>query len=153
MGLILSCYVSAAYVSAASMRDEWGAVWALDALKWRGSRLRLLRADAGYPGGLASWAWRVLGCLVEIVCRPKGQRGFVVLKGRWVIERTFGWLGRSRRLSKDYEETPESSRGVTPVGHDSPDGQKIASPTCLNTASEGFDLLTENRSCVSDSRM
>jgi putative transposase len=107
MGLILSCYISAA-----SMRDEWGAVWALDALKWRGSRLRLLRADAGYPGALASWAWRVLGCLLEIVHRRKGQKGFVVLKGRWVIERTFGWLGRSRRLSKDYEENPESSRAM-----------------------------------------
>lgn len=107
MGLVLSCFVSAA-----SMRDEWGAVWALDVLKGQASRLRLLRADAGYPGALACWAWRILGCLVEIVCRPAGQKGFVVLKGRWVIERTFGWLGRSRRLSKDYEGTPQSSRAM-----------------------------------------
>jgi putative transposase len=107
MGLILSCFVGAA-----SQPDEWGAVWALDALKGQTDRLRLLRADAGYPGALASWAWRILGCLVEFVQRPKGQKGFVVLKGRWVIERTFGWLGRSRRLSKDYEETPESSRAM-----------------------------------------
>lgn len=107
MGLILSCFVGAA-----SQPDEWGAVWSLDSLKGRADRLRLIRADAGYPGALASWAWRILGCLVEIVHRPEGQKGFVVLKGRWVIERTFGWLGRSRRLSKDYEETPESSRAM-----------------------------------------
>lgn len=130
MGLILSCFVGAA-----SQPDEWGAVWVLDALKGRTGRLRLLRADAGYPGELASWAWRVLGCLVEIVHRPKGQKGFVVLKGPWlkgpwVIERTFGWLGRSRRLSKDYEETPES--GHDSVGHDPLDAQKIASTGNVN---------------------
>ena len=108
LGMILSCYVTAA-----SERDEWGAVWALDALRGRVPRLRLLRADAGYPGTLASWADRVLGgCKVEIVHRPAGQKGFVVLKGRWVVERTFGWLGRSRRLSKDYEGIAESSRAV-----------------------------------------
>ena len=54
----------------------------------------------------------MLGCGVEIVQRDPEQRGFVVVKGRWVVERTFGWLGRSRRLSKDYEEAPESERAM-----------------------------------------
>lgn len=99
-------------VTAASVRDEWGAVAALDPLAGRMPRLRLLRADAGYPAALASWAGRVLGCAVEVVHRPRDQKGFVVLKGRWVVERTFGWLGRSRRLSKDYEEVPESERAM-----------------------------------------
>ena len=107
LGLVLACTVTPA-----SERDEWGAVAALSSLVGRAPRLRLLRADAGYPGALASWAWRVLGCSVEIVHRQPGQRGFVVLKGRWVVERTFGWLNRSRRLSKDYEATPESSRAM-----------------------------------------
>lgn len=107
MGLVLACAVTAA-----SERDEWGAVRALAPLAGQVPRLGLLRADAGYPGSLASWAWRVLGCRVEIVRRPRGQKGFVVLKGRWVVERTFGWLNRSRRLSKDYEGTVESSRAM-----------------------------------------
>lgn len=107
MGMVMACFVSAA-----SMRDEWGAVWALDPLKGQLPRLRLLRADARYPGALASWVGRILGCDVEIVHRPKEQKGFVVLKGRWVVERTFGGLGRSRRLSKDYEGTPASSRAM-----------------------------------------
>ena len=50
---------------------------------------------------LAKWLW-----LVEIVSRPKGQ--FVLQKKRWIVERTFGWLNRSRRLSKSYERTLES---------------------------------------------
>lgn len=107
LGLVLACAVTAA-----SERDEWGAVRALAPLAGRAARLELLRADAGYPGGLASWAWRVLGCRVEIVHRQPGQKGFVVLKRRWVVERTFGWLNRSRRLSKDYEGTAESSRAM-----------------------------------------
>ena len=107
LGLVL-----ASAVTAASERDEWGAVAALDPLAGRTPRLRLLKADGGYPGALASWAGRVLGCDVEIVQRPKGQKGFVVVKGRWVVERTFAWLGRSRRLSKDYEGVPESSRAM-----------------------------------------
>lgn len=54
----------------------------------------------------------MLGCDVEIVHRDPGQRGFVVVKSRWVVGRTFGWLGRSRRLSKDYEGVPESERAM-----------------------------------------
>ena len=50
-----------------------------------------------------------LSCHLEIVSRAAGQRGFAVLPRRWVVERTLGWLGRQRRLSKDYEELPESS--------------------------------------------
>jgi putative transposase len=48
------------------------------------------------------------GWVIEIVARPKEQRGFAVLPRRWVVERTFAWLGRCRRLSKDYEEAPET---------------------------------------------
>lgn len=43
------------------------------------------------------------------VSRPKGQKGFVLLARRWVVERTFAWLGYHRRLSKDYERLPQSS--------------------------------------------
>jgi putative transposase len=49
---------------------------------------------------------------MEIVRRPKGQKGFVVQARRWVVEQTFAWLGRNRRLSKDYEYHPHSSAGM-----------------------------------------
>jgi putative transposase len=52
---------------------------------------------------------------LEIVSRPKGSEGFVKLPQRWVVERTFAWLGRSRRLSKDYERLPESSEAMIRV--------------------------------------
>ena len=75
-------------------------------------RLRLIWADGAYAGEFIEWARSFLGYLVEIVKRPKDQRSFVVLPRRWVVERTFGWLGRYRRLSKDYEEVPDSSETV-----------------------------------------
>ena len=49
------------------------------------------------------------GWLLEIVKRSEQSQGFVVLPRRWVVERTFGWLSKYRRLSKDYEQTPASS--------------------------------------------
>ena len=52
---------------------------------------------------------------VMVVSRPPGERRFVPLKSRWVVERTFAWLGRYRRLSRDYEHTPESSEAVVKI--------------------------------------
>jgi len=56
-----------------------------------------------------TWALTVYGWALEIVKRPDDATGFRVLPRRWVVERTFGWLGRCRRLSKDYEALPETS--------------------------------------------
>ena len=58
-----------------------------------------------YPGG-----WRL-----EIVSRPAGVKGFTLLPKRWVVERTFAWLGRARRLSKDYERRADSSESMVRV--------------------------------------
>ena len=55
---------------------------------------------------------RFFGWALEIVKRPNEQKGFVVLPRRWVVERTLGWLGRYRRLSKDYEERPASEEAI-----------------------------------------
>jgi transposase len=67
------------------------------------SRLELIWAEGAYYGGeLVEWVRRFLGWALEIVKRPKEQKGFVVLRRRrWVVERTLGWLGRYGRLSKD----------------------------------------------------
>ena len=65
-------------------------------------------ADGGYAGALVEWA-KELGLDLEIVKKPEG--GFVVLPKRWVVERTFAWIARNRRLRCDYEETAESTAG------------------------------------------
>ena len=66
--------------------------------------------DNGYASPeLSDWLWLQFGCLIEVVRKQTGLRGFHMLPCRWVVERTFAWLVRSRRLSKDYERKPISS--------------------------------------------
>jgi transposase len=72
-------------------------------------RLELIWADGIYAGELVGWVQEKLAVVLEIVKRSDDVAGFVVLPHRWVVERTFAWLGRYRRLSKDYELLPESS--------------------------------------------
>lgn len=104
VGLLL-----AVVVHAADIQDRDGAKLVLSKLLGRFPRLRLIWADGGYAGQLVDWA-RVFGnWLLEIVRRPQDSHRFDVLPRRWVVERTLGWLGRNRRLSKDYEELTESS--------------------------------------------
>ncbi len=106
-------------VHAASMQDRDGAKLVLRPLAWRfRQRLRVVFADGAYAG-LEDWCWLVLRAWrrvrLVIVGRPEGQQGFHVLPKRWIVERTFGWLGRWRRLSKDYELLPETSEAVIRV--------------------------------------
>jgi len=107
MGLVLGVLVHEASVS-----EQRGATQVLRPLCGRFSRLRVLRADAAYAGGLASWAEREVGLTLEVVHKPPGQQGFAVLPKRWVVERTFAWLGRWRRLSKDYEALPQTEEAL-----------------------------------------
>jgi putative transposase len=72
--------------------------------------IKIIWADCSYSGqALFDWALSQFSISLEIVKRKKGKKGFHVLPRRWVVERTFAWLGRSRRLSKDYEREPRSS--------------------------------------------
>ncbi len=80
----------------------------LTKLVGRFPRLRLLWADGGYAGKLIDWVRETCGWVLEIVKRSDDATGFQVLPKRWIVERTFAWLGRYRRLSKDYEATTES---------------------------------------------
>ena len=70
-----------------------------------------LFADSAYAGPKLQDALKELGVseLIEIVPKPKGAKGFTVLSRRWVVERTFAWMGRCRRLAKDVERTVASS--------------------------------------------
>jgi putative transposase len=108
LGLVLI-----AVVHPADIQDRDGAMFVLKEAKSCFSRLRLIWADGGYAGRLLQWVWnlRVVRKLhLEIVKRTDDIRGFKVLPHRWVVERTFGWLGRHRRMSKDYEGLPETSQ-------------------------------------------
>ena len=73
-------------------------------------RVKKIRADNGYWYALLQeWVEREFGWEMEVVLRRRGVRGFQALPGRWVVERTFAWLGKYRRLSKEYEYWPTSS--------------------------------------------
>jgi putative transposase len=78
-------------------------------------RLKRIWADAGYAidTGLVAWVKEQFQWDLEIVQRPPGVKGFQVLPKRWVVERTFAWLGRNRRLSKDYEFLPATTEAWT----------------------------------------
>ncbi len=95
-------------VHAANIQESEGAKLVLGRARGRFPRLRLIWADQGYKDHFVAWARAATGWAVEIVARPKDQQGFAVLPRRWVVERTFARLGRSRRLSKDYEGLPET---------------------------------------------
>ena len=101
-------------VSAANVQDREGAM-ALIATLTHMVQLRLQKiwADGGYTGEkLLNWLHDQFGILLEIVKRADTLQGFLVLPKRWVVERTFAWLGRFRRLSKDYEHCTRSSEGM-----------------------------------------
>ena len=104
MGLLL-----AVVVHAADIQDRDGAKLVLRKLLGRFPRLRLIWADGAYAGQLVDWASALGGWLIQVVKHAKNLHSFEVLPRRWVVERTLGWLGRNRRLSKDYEELTESS--------------------------------------------
>lgn len=72
-------------------------------------RLEKIFADGGYRGELVDWVQKNLHVVLEIVLKLAEQKGFQVLPKRWVIERTFAWITRNRRLARDYERLAQSS--------------------------------------------
>lgn len=102
-------FVLAVVVHSAGIQDRDGAKLVLQQLKDRRPRLKLIWADGGYAGALEAWTKAACGWLLEIVRRRAEAVGFELLPRRWVVERTFAWLGRYRRHSKDYETLTESS--------------------------------------------
>jgi putative transposase len=105
-------------VTAASVQDRDGAMVLLDVLRHQFSRIRLIWADRAYAGDLVAWLWGLRPwrkVRLEIVKRPDGATGFLLLPKRWIVERTFGWLNRYRRLSKDDEFLPQTSEAMIHV--------------------------------------
>jgi putative transposase len=107
LGLILGVVVHAA-----DIQDRDGAKLVLRKIRGLFPRLKIIWADGGYAGQLVAWAARFGGWTLEIVKRLGGVTGFVVLPKRWIVERTFSWFGRYRRLSKDYETLTQSSESM-----------------------------------------
>ena|SRR5215207_4518203 len=96
----------AVHVHPANVQDVHGAVPLLQGLRHRYPKLRHVFADRVYRGQQLLKA--LSGCgpwTIEIVQRPPGVKGFQLLPRRWVVERTFAWFGRCRRLAKDFEGT------------------------------------------------
>jgi putative transposase len=91
----------------ADVQDRDGAKHLLELLPVL-PRLAVIWADGAYAAVVA-WALERFGWVLTTILRPVGARGYVHLPKRWIVERTFGWLGRYRRLSKDYEHSPASS--------------------------------------------
>jgi putative transposase len=106
MGLLL-----AVVVHSASIQDRVGAKLVLSKLWRRFPRLELIWADGGYTGELVWWAAEFGAWLLQII-KWTEKKGFHVLPRRWVVERTFAWLGQYRRLSKDYEALTPTSEAM-----------------------------------------
>jgi putative transposase len=92
----------------ADVQDRDGAKRLLAGVRGRLPRLQVIWADGAYTA-VAEWVRQTLGWVLTTILRPTGVKGYVHLPKRWIVERTFGWLGRYRRLSKDYEVNPHSS--------------------------------------------
>ena len=99
-------------VTAASVQDPAGAKPALAQMEAHGSRLQKIYADGRYGGTLPNLVKNLYDWELEVVKKPDNQPGFVVLPKRWIVERTLAWLGKFRRLSKDYEYQPASSEAM-----------------------------------------
>lgn len=106
-------------VTSASVQDRQGGRAVLELLAARFPSVALVWADGGYANkidsGILGWAKEKLGLLVEIVKRSDNVKGFQVLPRRWVVERSFGWLIRNRRLARDYERLTATSEAMVKV--------------------------------------
>jgi putative transposase len=103
----------AVVVTAANVQDYHGAKPVLGSVKGRCPRLKVVWADGIYEKRwLLDWVRTDCGWELTITKRSDKEKGFKVVPKRWVVERTFGWLGRYRRLSKDYEKFPETSEAM-----------------------------------------
>lgn len=108
LGLVLRVFVTAA-----SVGERQGGKTVLKRVKQMGKgvcRLHTIWVDGGFDGEpFLQWVMNVCRWIVQVVLRPEQTQGFVLLKKRWVVERTFGWLMGCRRLVRDYELLPQTS--------------------------------------------
>lgn len=104
-----------AVVHPANIQDRDGAKLVFERAKDKYPDLELIWADGGYRGKLIEWTKDNCEWTLEIVKRNDDVSGFEVLPRRWVVERTFGWLNRYRRLDKDHEGKPETTEALIKI--------------------------------------
>lgn len=109
MGLLI-----AVVVHSAGVQDRDGIKLVLERIKGRVPRLKRIWADGAYEAAV-DWVWSFGRWVLDLVRKPEGLKGFQLLPRRWVVERTFAWLSRCRRLSKDYERLTASSEAMVRV--------------------------------------
>jgi len=103
----------AVVVHRADWQDQDGACGVIRKLDQKFCRLKVLFGDSAYGrSGLPAWTLKTFGWILQTVLRPVGVKGFVVLPKRWIVERTFAWIARYRRHSRDYEKTTASSQAL-----------------------------------------
>lgn len=104
--------VLAVLMLTADIQDRDGARSLLEKIKTKFPRLQKIWADGGYAGTLIDWVKQLCGWVLEIVKRSDTAKGFAVLPHRWIVERTFGWFNRYRRLSKHDEGLATSGEAM-----------------------------------------
>ncbi len=111
LGLILHVVVHSA-----ALQDREGAKLVLPILLQRFGWLRCIFVDGGYAGELVAWCKKLIpqrGLRLEVVKRSDAHKHcFRILPKRWIVERTFGWLSKFRRLAKDYEFRTDNSEAM-----------------------------------------
>jgi putative transposase len=100
------------FVTAADLGEREGAKALLCDAVPHFPRLSKIWADSGYDGPFGEWVKKQFDIDLEIIKRTDDLKGFKIVPRRWVVERTFGWFGRFKRLSKDYELLPERSESM-----------------------------------------
>ncbi len=105
-------------VHTADIQDRDGAPQVLKIARFLFPWLRHIFADGGYAGDKLKAALKGKGdWTIEVIKRPNSAKGFEVLPRRWVVERTFSWLGRCRRLAKDWEKSTQVSAAWATIAH------------------------------------
>jgi putative transposase len=108
LGLVLAVVVHGGH-----WQDHDGACFVLMRLGQAFHRLKIVFADSAYARcDLPTWVKETFGWVLQTVLRPVAAKGFVILPKRWIVERTFAWIVRHRRHSKDYERNPETSEAM-----------------------------------------
>ena len=115
LGLLIASRVEPAHLHGSRTRDQRGAKGLLAGLAPLQPRLAVVYADGAYAGEhLRGWCAAHAGVELRVVRRPERHR-FVVIPKRWIVERTFAWLGRNRRLAKDHEARPQTTEVLMAV--------------------------------------
>jgi putative transposase len=104
------------HITAANIADTTAGYLLATKVKGKSSRLQTLKADNGYKDTFVEKLKEQYGWNVEIIQKPESVKGFVPAGGRWVVERSYGWLNFKRRLSRDFEKTTESSESMLRLG-------------------------------------